>query len=105
MLKAPPWLDVDNNLEDYLGRSCRNPKSLQQLTRISIRQKIISKMKEISIATISRTSTFTKALSHHDGSVLKYYVTLLGLPKLLQAYLYNFTDLQPVYDEQHISSI
>lgn len=98
-LKAYPWHNVDNNLEDYLGMACRNPKTLQQLTRISIRQKIIFKMKERT----SRALSFTQAQNHHDGSVLKYYITLLGLPKLLQAYLYDFTDIQSVYD--HNSAI
>lgn len=63
-----------------------NPLSLQQLSRISIRGRLIDKQR----AGMFRLST------SHNGSVMRYLVSLTGLPRKLQNYVYDFTDLPPM---------
>lgn len=84
-LKLPPW--DDNDSEHYLAKTCCNTLSLQRLARITIRNRVMEKMKQ--------KSTDIRLMNHLDcdSSIMKYLISLLGLPRALQRYLYDFPDV------------
>lgn len=73
----------DDPFDKYVRDAMTNPLSLQQLSRISIRGRLTDKQR----ADKFRLST------NHNGSVMRYLVSLTGLPRQLQNYVYDFTDL------------
>lgn len=96
-LQSPPW--DDNDSEHYLAKISFNTLSLQQLTRITIRKTIIDNMKE--------KSANIQAQMNCDGSILKYLISLLHLPRAIQRYLYDFPDVPSLKNASNptISSI
>lgn len=97
-LQPPPWNDEDS--EHVLAKMSFNPLSLQQLTRITIRGRIIDKMNE-------KSNRQPVAHSNYDGSTMKCLVSLLHLPKSIQRYLFDFPDVPHLKNSSNptISSI
>lgn len=98
-LQPPPW--DDNDSEHYLAKISFNTLSLQQLSRITIRKTIIDNMKEKS----ANVQQF--AHMNYDGSILRYLISLLHLPRAIQRYLYDFSDVPSLKNASNptISSI
>lgn len=92
-------------VEKYLSTSYGQPLSLQQLSRIAVRNRIVKYVKEYSI--VRKESQFspkhlqpqTTKLPHLDGSMVKHCVSMTGLPPRLQSYVYDFTDVPAVEDK------
>lgn len=94
-----------NPVEKYLSASYGQPLSLQQISRIAVRSRIVKHVKQSSI--VRKESQYspkhlqpqTTKLPHMDGSMVKHCVSMTELPPRLQAYVYDFTDVPPVEDK------
>lgn len=87
-LQPPPW--NDNDSEHCLAKICSNTLSLKQLSRISIRSRLITNIKE--------ESANLQPFSHvnRDGSIMEHLISSLRLPKSMERYLYDFPDVAPL---------
>lgn len=82
-------------IENYLAETYKRPLSLQQLSRIAIRNRLIDHVKRTAAHKQENPSA---VVQHLDGSLMKHCVSQTGLPRRLQAYVYDFTDLPMVHD-------
>lgn len=100
-LQPPPWSN-DRDSEHFLAKTSFNTLSLQQLTRITIRNKIIEKMKGTSNA-----QQFNYSNCDDKGSIMKNLLASLHLPRSIQRYLYDFPDVPQLKNSSNptISSI
>lgn len=81
-----PAIDLSQP-EDWLSIASKNPLSLAQLSRITIRHNMVNRM---------NCDIIKKTLIRQTGvdSILKPYIAKLGLPKILNDYIFDFTDIE-----------
>lgn len=82
--------------ETYLWRISTRPLSLKQLCRISIRNRLIAKMKDFNYINEFILSA-TPTAATQPQSILHYLVVqLVDLPRILHNFLYAFPDIPSV---------